>query len=105
MARAVFASKINPHGYSVFVLDPDTGDHEVVYRGLEEEGRKEALRVLEENNVEGKVVVYHARYKTVGDINLENTHPFKMGNDGWLWTVKLLLIQLMVVMFKLQLRC
>lgn len=73
------AYRANPHGWGLCALDDD--GNMVVERGLGAIG--ELIAAFKKH--ESKEVVIHCRIKTHGEINLENTHPFVVNDDMWLF--------------------
>lgn len=68
------AMNVNPDGFGIIYLDDDsapikTMDYNEAYEHLQS----------------GRPYIAHLRYTTRGATTLENCHPFKSGDDGWLF--------------------
>lgn len=68
---------MNPHGWGIAYL---RNGRTVISRGMDADRLVKVIR-----RVAGNPYVVHMRYATHGDVDLENTHPFSIGNGWWLF--------------------
>jgi predicted glutamine amidotransferase len=73
------AAHNNPHGFGVVICRPDGLD---VIRDLPKDGNDPEViyKILKENEEYDRYL--HLRWKTQGDVSLENTQPFTVYDDG-----------------------
>jgi len=74
----VMGSVSNPHGFGFAIV---TNDGElVVNRSMEADALIDEFLELREANMEG-TAIFHARYASQGSIDIDNCHPFYLGDD------------------------
>jgi hypothetical protein len=72
------ASRNNPDGFGIVAKH---GESVITLKDVEMKSTLDAIRDLEKANAE---FVAHFRYRTHGEIDEENTHPFKLAGENYL---------------------
>lgn len=78
LGKVDMAVRANPHGFTLFWK---VGN---VFK-LERTMSAEEIMVHVKDCPSDSPAIFHARKQTRGDIAIENTHPFEMGDAGLLW--------------------